>query len=443
MQGSFIPQKQPTMREDFLYYVWKLQYFDKKTLTTCQGESLSISCPGTRNDHAGPDFLNGSIIINDVTWHGHVEIHINASDWHAHQHQTDKAYDNVILHVVWNHDKDIQQQDGTLIPTLVLKGRVAPQLHQQYYKLVHNQAAIPCAKQLPRVADLTKTAMLDKALFQRLTHKNNLVYRLLEDNKGDWEATAYQLLAYNFGFKVNSSTFLDLSLSLPLKILTKHTDNLLQLEALLLGQAGLLLNNNQAQDAYLAALQKEYNYLMHKYLLKGGKVQACQWKFFRLRPANFPTIRIAQFAQLLHQHPSIFDLMVNTETTVLYKALVIVQSSYWQNHYQFSKRSKKKISGLGRTSIEHILINTTVSLLVAYGKAKDEPSYVDKAIAVLQQLPAEHNAITRRWNDMGIQAKNSFDSQALIELFNNFCTQKQCLSCHIGVAIVQHGNTAS
>jgi Protein of unknown function (DUF2851) len=199
----------------------------------------------------------------------------------------------------------------------------------------------------------------------------------------------------------------------------------------------LLLNNNQAQDAYLAALQKEYNYLIHKYLLKGGKVQACQWKFFRLRPANFPTIRIAQFAQLLHQHPSIFDLMVNTETTVLYKALVIVQSSYWQNHYQFSKRSKKKISGLGRTSIEHILINATVSLLVAYGKAKDELSYVDKAIAVLQQLPAEHNAITRRWNDMGIQAKNSFDSQALIELFNNFCTQKQCLSCHIGVAIIQ------
>jgi hypothetical protein len=425
------------MREDFLYYVWKLQYFNKRTLTTCQGESLSISYPGTRNDHAGPDFLNGSIIINDVAWHGHVEIHINASDWHAHQHQTDKAYDNVILHVVWNHDKDIWQQDGTIIPTLVLKDRVAPQLHQRYHKLVHNQAAIPCAKQLPRVAGFTKTAMLDKALFQRLTHKNNLVYRLLGDNKGDWEATAYQLLAYNFGFKVNSSTFLDLSLSLPLKILAKHTDSVLQLEALLLGQAGLLRNNDQAQDAYLAALQKEYNYLMHKYLLKGGKVQACQWKFFRLRPANFPTIRIAQFAQLLHQYPSIFDLMVNTETAVLYKALVIIQSSYWQNHYQFSKRSKKKISGLGRNSIEHILINTTVSLLVAYGKAKDEHSYVDKAIAMLQQLPAEHNAITRRWNDMGIQAKNSFDSQALIELFNNFCTQKQCLSCHIGVAIVQ------
>jgi Protein of unknown function (DUF2851) len=440
MQGSSINlQKHPTMREDFLYYVWKLQYFDKRMLTTCQGEPLSISYPGTRNDHAGPDFLNGSITINDVTWHGHIEIHINASDWHAHQHHADRAYDNVILHVVWNHDKDIRQRDGTIVPTLGLKDRVAPQLHQQYHKLVNNQATIPCAKQLPRVPDLTKTAMLDKALLQRLTHKNSLVYRLLEDNKGDWEATAYQLLAYNFGFKINSSTFLTLSLSLPLKILTKHTDNLLQLEALLLGQAGLLpINSNKAQDAYPEALKKEYNYLIHKYLLKGSKVQACQWKFFRLRPANFPTIRIAQFARLLHQHPSIFDLMVNTGTKTLYKALVIVQSSYWQNHYHFSRQSKKKIPGLGKASIEHILINTTVSLLVAYGKAKDEQDYVDRAIAILQHLPAEHNAITRHWEDVGIKAKNAFDSQALIELFNNFCTKKQCLACNIGAAILQN-----
>ena len=427
------------MREDFLYYVWRLQYFDKRALTTCQGESLSISHPGTHNDHAGPDFLKGSITINDITWHGHVEIHVNASDWYAHQHQTDNAYDNVILHVVWNHDKDIRQQDGTIIPTLVLKDRVAPRLHQQYYKLIHNQKPIPCAKQLPLVTDLIKTSMLDKALFQRLTHRNNLVYRLLEANKGDWEETAYQLLAYNFGFKVNSSTFLDLSLSLPLKILTKHADNLLQLEALLLGQAGLLLNSDKEKDTYLEALQKEYHYLMHKYALKGGKVHACQWKFFRLRPANFPTIRIAQFAQLLHKHPSIFDLMVNTETEILHKVLVVIQPSYWQKHYRFAKQSKKTIPGLGKTSIEHILINTTVSLLVAYGKTKDEPNYIDRAVAILQQLPAEHNAITRCWNDVGIQAKNAFDSQALIELFNNFCTQKQCLSCHIGVSIIQKG----
>ncbi|HAN49818.1 MAG TPA: DUF2851 domain-containing protein [Amoebophilaceae bacterium] len=430
------------MQEDFLYYVWKLQYFDKKSLTTCQGESLSISHPGTRNDHAGPDFLKGSVVINDVTWYGHIEMHINASDWYTHQHQTDKAYDNVILHVVWNHDKDIQQQDGTLMPTLVLKDRVAPQLHQQYQKIMHNDAAIPCAKQLPQVTDLLKASMLDKALFQRLTHKNNLVYRLLEDNKGGWEATAYQLLAYTFGFKVNSSTFLDLALNLPLKTLAQHADNLLQLEALLLGQANLLPTNKEEQDAYLETLKKEYNYLAYKYPLKVGKVQESQWKFFRLRPANFPTIRIAQFAKLLHQHPSIFDLLVNTPTKILYTKLAVVQSAYWQKHYRFKNQSKTKIPGLGKSSIEHILINTAVPLLVAYGKAKDEQDYVDRAIAILQHLPAEHNAIIRQWEDVGIKAESAFDSQALVELFNNFCTKKKCLSCHIGTSIMQKETSA-
>jgi hypothetical protein len=425
------------MQEDFLYYVWKLQYFDKKNLITCQGDALRIYHPGTRNDHAGPDFLQSSITINDVTWYGHIEMHINTSDWYTHQHQTDKAYDNVILHVVWNHNRDIPRQDGTVVPTLVLKDRVAPQLHQQYQKLVLNKAFIPCANHLPQVTDLIKTSMLEKALFQRLINKNNLVYRLLENNQSDWEETAYQFLAYNLGFKVNSSTLLDLALSLPLKTLKKHTDNVLQLEALLLGQANLLPNSDHVQDAYIEALQKEYNYLVHKYQLKAGSVQASQWKFFRLRPANFPTIRIAQFAQLLHQHSSIFELLVHVSTKMLYKELAITQSSYWQKHYQFSKESKKKIPGLGKTSIEHVLINTVVPLLVAYGKTKDEQIYIDRAIAILQYLPAEYNTITRYWNNGGIKAKNAFDSQALIELFNNFCTKKQCLSCHIGASIMQ------
>ncbi len=425
------------MQEDFLYYVWKLQYFDKKSLTTCQGETLSIAYPGTRNENAGPDFLNGCITINNVTWHGHIEMHVNASDWYTHQHHTDKAYENVILHVVWDHTRDIQQQDGTIMPTLVLKERIAPRLHQQYQRLVNNPTAIPCAKHLPQVVDLPKASMLDKALFQRLTHKNNLVYRLLEDNKGNWETTAYQLLAYTFGFKVNSSASLDLALNLPLKILTQHTDNLLQLEALLMGQAGLLHTDNKGGDTYLTTLKKEYHYLTHKYQLKVGSVQAHQWKFFRLRPANFPTIRIAQFAQLLHRYPSIFDLLVNSPMTALLAKLAVTQSAYWQRHYRFSKESKARIPGLGKSSIRHVLINTAVPLLIAYGKAKDKQDYIEQATAILQHLPAEHNAITRYWDKAGIKAKSAFDSQALIELFNNFCKHKLCLSCHIGVSIMK------
>lgn len=426
------------MQEDFLYYLWKLQYFDKKSLTTCSGEPLTVLQQGTRNDHAGPDFLNGKIIINDVTWHGHVEMHINASDWYAHQHQKDKAYENVILHVVWNHDKDIQQPDGTMIPTLALKDIVKPHLHRQYQELLQNQDTILCAKQLPQVPDFVKTSMLDKALFQRLTNKHNLVYRLLEDNKGDWEETAYQLLANNFGFKVNSASLLALAKDLPLKVLAKQADQLSSIEALLLGQAGLLRQEEQNEtNEYLAALQKEHQYLAHKYQLSTDSAYPNQWKFFRLRPANFPTIRIAQLAQLLHQHPSIFDFLVNTPTEILRNRLSIMQSIYWQDHYQFGKTSKAKIPGLGKASIENILINTVVPLLVAYGKAKDEQDYVDRAVAILQHLPAEYNTITRHWEKVGIRVKSAFDSQALIELFNNFCSQKQCLSCNIGTDILK------
>ena len=425
------------MREDFLYYLWKLQYFDKKGLTTCQGDILKIFQPGTQNEHAGPDFLNGKITINGITWHGHIEMHINASDWYAHQHQTDRAYDNVILHVVWHHDRDIQQQDGVPLPTLALKNRVAPEFYQRYQQLIHRKATIPCAKQFPRVATLIKENMLDRALFQRLSHKHALVYQLLEKNKGDWEETVYQLLAYNFGFKINNDVFLDLAVSLPLKVITKHANKLVHIEALLFGQAGLLQKKSEGTSGYLALLQKEYQFLVHKCSLQPSNITACQWKFFRLRPANFPTIRIAQLAQLLHQTPGIFSLLINIPTATLYKKLAAKQSTYWQKHYRFAKQSKTTIPGLGQASIAHILINTVVPLLVAYGKAKDEQDYVDRAVAILQDLPAEHNAITRQWEKLGFKVKSAFDSQALLELFNNFCTKKRCLACNVGVTIMQ------
>lgn len=425
------------MQEDFLYYLWKRQYFDKQALATSQGMPLSILRPGTHNEHAGPDFLEGKVTIDGVTWHGHIEMHLRASDWYTHQHQTDKAYENVVLHVVWEHDRDIQQPDGTILPTLELKDRVDAKLYRQYQRLVQNPIPIPCASQLPQVDTLVHASMLDKALFQRLTHKHNLVYQLLQRNNNDWETTAYQLLAHNFGFKVNSVTFLDLAQRLPLKILAKHTDNLVQLEALLLGHAGLLAPEKTIPDDYLVTLQKEYDYLRHKYQLPSTLLTAAQWKFFRLRPANFPTIRIAQFAQLIHQSSNLFALLVNTPTQSLFQQLSIVQSRYWQQHYRWGKEAKASIPGLGKSSVDNILINTVVPLLVAYGKTKDEQDYTDRAVAILQYLPAEHNKITRYWESAGIKVKHAFDSQALIELFNNFCTPRKCLSCNIGASLLK------
>ncbi|MEM7382916.1 MAG: DUF2851 family protein [Bacteroidota bacterium] len=425
------------MQEDFLYYVWKLQYFDKRDLRTHQGDQLAVLDPGTHNTHAGPDFLHSSILINNLTWHGHVELHVCASSWHQHKHQVDPAYENVVLHVVWDNDRSIRQQDGSILPTLVLQDRVVPQLLQQYQELVHNKTVIPCARQFSQVDSIIKTAMSERAFFQRLTHKNNLVYQLLDNNQGDWEETAYQLLAYNFGFKVNSSALLDLSLRLPLRIINKHVKNLSQLEALLLGQAGLLASTTPVPDDYLATLAKEYAYLAHKYQLKTNELHPIHWKFFRLRPANFPTIRIAQLAQLLHQHPHIFYLLTHTSPVDLYQQLAITQSAYWQQHYRFAKPSKARIPGLGKASIENIMINTIVPLLVAYGESKDEQGYIDQAMALLQRLPAERNAITRHWEELGMPAKSAFDSQAMLELFNNFCSKKKCLVCNIGGALMQ------
>jgi hypothetical protein len=425
------------MQEYYLHYLWQFQYFDKKELVTCQGDPLIILHPGTRNEHAGPDFLNSSMIIDGITWHGHVELHVKSSDWKLHKHQQDAAYNNVILHVVWEYDQPIERKDHTLLPTLQLQDKVNPQLWQQYEQLMHSPYTIPCAGQFQQVDEIIKTSMLDKALFQRLTHKNNLVYQLLTNNQGDWEATAYQLLAYNFGFKVNSQSLLELSLVLPWKIIAKHSHNITQLEALLLGQAGLLVTDSGQADAYLDQLTQEYNYLKHKYQLIADRFNKGHWKFFRLRPANFPTIRITQFAQLLHRWPHLFNLLIHSSVKDLIKQLTIIQSEYWQHHYQFAIPSKRKIPGLGKSSIENILINTAVPLLVAYGKAQDEQSYVDKAIDILQSLPAERNKITRYWQTLGMSVNNAFDSQALIELFNNFCTKKKCLSCNIGITLLK------
>lgn len=428
------------MKEAYLHYIWTFQYFDKKHLSTCQGDKLVILHPGTRNDHAGPDFLNSSLMINDITWHGHVELHVKSSAWHLHKHQKDAAYDNVILHVVWENDQPIERVDKTLLPTLRLRDRVAPPIWKKYKNLVNSPSTIPFANQINQVAPIVKAAMLDKALFQRLSHKNNLVHQLLANNQGDWSATAYQLLAYNFGFKVNSSALLDLSLRLPWQIITKHTASITQLEALFLGQAGLLEEVIKQPDAYLSMLAKEYAYLAHKYQLLESKLHKVRWKFFRLRPANFPTIRIAQFAQLIHQYPRLFDLLVYSPAQELAAHLAITQSTYWQQHYRFATPSKAKIPGLGKPSIENILINTVVPLLVAYGKAQDQQAYIDRGVAILQDLPAEHNAITRYWQKLGMSVNNAFDSQALIELFNNFCAKKKCLSCNIGVNLLQKGD---
>jgi hypothetical protein len=424
------------MNESFLHYLWQFQYFDKSELKTAEGESVTVFKPGFLNSNAGPDFSQGKIKIGSIEWAGSVEIHIKSSGWKDHHHDDDAAYENVILHVVWQNDKPVVRKDGSVLPTIELRNRVNESLITEYKKLINSSFAIPCSKLLPRVTDITKLSMLDKALVERLEGKSFFVKELLKKNNSDWNETCYQLLAKNFGFKVNSDPFLQLTQNLPYKILLKHSNNSLQGEALLFGVAGFL--EGGMKDDYFTSLQKEFKILSAKYQLDRKKLNPAQWKFLRLRPANFPTIRIAQFAAMIVNSPNIFSKLLDAngykELKEIFKA---DQTSYWHSHYRFGKKSKSSVYDLGMMSIDNLIINSVAPLLVAYGIEHAETSYIDKAQQILQQMPAEGNKIIRSWNDLNWKVKNAFDSQALIQLYNNYCQERNCLNCVIGTSLLK------
>lgn len=423
------------MNESFIHYIWQFQYFDKRDLRTSSGEKIAVLKTGNLNTHAGPDFFNAKIRIGDLDWAGAVEIHTKSSAWEDHHHESDKAYDNVILHVVWQNDKTVYRSDETPMPTLELKDRVDEGLIKEYKKLVNSPSAIPCSKSFPKVDELTKISMLDKALMQRLETKALLVEELLKNCRNDWDETTYRLVARNFGFKVNNEPFEQLAQAIPYKTILKHIDKPIQVEAILFGQAGFL--DVEAGDDYYKLLQREYILLSKKYNLEHSKLRKSQWRFLRLRPANFPTIRLAQLAALLQQR-GLFARIIEAED---FKSMAQIFSAsptpYWQHHYQFNKKSEQGIAGLGGFSIENLIINSVVPLLVTYGRATDDHSFLEKATNLLLQIPAEKNIIMRTWDDLGFTGKTAFDSQGLIELHNNFCQRRNCLNCNIGASLLK------
>jgi hypothetical protein len=423
-----------SMNEAFLHYIWQYQYFDKNNFQTSAGEPVSVLQSGFKNTNAGPDFLNAKIQIGDVVWIGHVEIHIESSEWISHRHHVDPAYENVVLHVVWKENQFILQKDGTKLPTAELKGRVSEDLLLRYRKLINQPDTIPCAHQLPDVREITKFEMIEKALVERLEHKSFAIRERLAGNQNNWEETSYQLLFKNFGFKINSPAFERLSEILPFKIVQKH-DQVLQVEALLFGQAGFL--DESKDDTYFSLLKREYTLLAKKYSIYERRMNKSQWKFLRLRPANFPTIRIAQLAALLVIRKNIFSNIVDAASYQhLFEMFSVSQSEYWQTHYRFGYPTDEKISGVGDASVFNLLINTAIPLMVAYGKEKDDQRYTDRALTIMQQIPSEENAIIKRWKVQGFRSTSAADSQALIELFNNYCLRKRCLDCNIGFSIL-------
>jgi hypothetical protein len=424
------------MQESLLHYIWQFQYFGRENLQTTAGENIIVFHPGFRNTHAGPDFSNARVRIGDLEWIGSVEIHINSSGWKHHKHDLDPAYENVVLHVVWKDDLSVTRKDSSLLPTLELQGRVEETLLLRYNKIFLNPETIPCAASIAQVNALTTLSMLEKTLTSRLETKSQNIGKTLELNNSDWEETCYQMLCRNFGFKVNSEAFLNLARAVPYKVIMKHADKLVQIEALLFGQAGLL--DEPAADDYFVLLKREYNLLSQKFNLRERKMQKSQWKFLRLRPANFPTIRIAQLAALLFRQRNIFSKFIEaTSYKELVTILATVQSEFWLHHYLFEKYIEEEIPPLGKMSIENLIVNTVVPIVVAYGKSKDEQELVDRAVRILQEVNSEENTIIKKWNSLGIRSKTAFDSQALLELHNNFCLRRRCLDCTIGSSLIR------
>ncbi|MCE2997927.1 MAG: DUF2851 family protein [Flammeovirgaceae bacterium] len=423
------------MNESFLHYVWQFQYFDKNNLRTAEGEELTIFKTGSYNTDAGPDFLQAKIKIAQLEWAGSIEIHIKSSDWLAHQHTGNGAYENVILHVVWENNQSILRKDGTAIPTLELKHRVSKELWSKYAKLVNSSMNIACQSSFSDVASITKLSMLEQAMMRRFVSKSSEVKNLLNENQGDWEETTYQWLARCFGFKINSEPLFLLAKALPYKIIRKHSNNLLQIEALLFGQAGML--ETKTKHEYITALFKEYQFLSSKYSLAGSKLNPAQWKFLRLRPANFPTLRIAQLANLLQSQSGLFSQIIEGTQEEWKNLLETNPSDYWQTHYHFAKPSKRQEHALGEESKLVLMINAVIPILVAYGKQTDNDMLVEKAANWLQALPAEKNKIISYWNSLGLQAESAFDSQALIEQYNHYCSNRQCLNCAVGTSLIK------
>lgn len=423
------------MTESFLHYIWQFQYFSKEHLTTTEGEPINIFNPGIKNLNAGPDFHNARITIGTLEWRGSVEIHIKASGWDDHKHGQDYGYENVILHVVWENNRQIIRSDGSLMPTLELKSRTDISLWNRYRNLYTSAESIPCASSWRQIPDLVKLSMQDKAMASRLEAKATKVMELLEGNLGDWDETCYQLLFRNFGFKVNPEPFFQLARAIPYKIIKKHIDRPLQVEALLFGLAGFL--NASFDEDYPNILVREYNLLKSKYSLTYKQLHKAQWRFLRLRPANFPTIRISQLAALLTRNKTIFSSLLSINSfQELFDFLKVEQSSYWNSHYQFEKDTAS-VPSIGKASINNIIINAVVPLLVAYSITHDDQVYMDRAIDLLHHLPSENNKIIRQWLSMNHLVKNAADSQALIELFNSYCTKKRCLECSIGSYLIR------
>lgn len=420
------------MQEDFLHYIWKHKAFNTSLLQTTNGEQVNILQFGQHNRNAGPDFFNAQIRIAEQLWAGNVEIHLKSSDWYVHHHEVDKAYDNVILHVVWQHDTEIFRNDNSEIQTLELKPYVDQSLISNYQNLMQSKSWINCEASFPNVDDFLLNNWLERLYIERLEQKSEVIQQLLIGSSNDWEAVLFKLLLKNFGLKVNGESFFSLANSIDFALLRKVRNNNTDLEALLFGQANLL--NDDIQEPYFIELKQEYKYLKQKFKLDNQGVLPLQ--FFRLRPPNFPTIRLSQFANLYASEQHLFSRIISLKTKdEFYKLFEVEVSDFWKAHYTFSKASRATKKVLTKAFVDLLIINTILPIKFSYAKAMGE-CIEDDLFDLIKDINSESNSIVSKFLELKLFEKNALESQALLQLKQNYCDKNKCLQCAIGNSLV-------
>lgn len=421
------------MKEDFLHYLWKFKKFDTLNLKTFDGEKITIINSGQYLELSGPDFFNAQIAIGNQKWAGNVEIHLKSSDWYVHHHERDKAYENVILHVVWEHDTEIFRKNNTEIPVLELKNYVDQETILNYKTLTAPKSWIFCEKQLKEIDDFVLNHWQERLFFERLERKSKLIFELVEQTHSDWEAVLFCLLAKNFGLNTNGVLFYKMAQSIPFSIIRKESFEVENLEALLFGFAGLL--ESEKEDVYYKDLQSRYIYLLHKYQLVKIEIESVQ--FFKHRPDNFPTIRLSQLANLYYNQQNLFSkIKIPSSLQSIYEVFQVSASPYWLDHYQFDKQSPKKRKQLSKSFIDLLIINTIVPLQFAYSKSQGM-SISEELILLLEEVKPEKNAVLDKFISFGIKPKNVLESQSLLQLKNEYCNQSRCLECAIGIELLK------
>lgn len=415
--------------EKLMQYVWKHRLWRSEDMVTNTGKKVRVVDPGLLNTDAGPDFFNAKIEIDGHMWVGNVEMHYRATDWKRHHHDSDKAYDSVILHVVAKDDAPVRRTNGELIPQLVLE--VSPQFNADYASLVGATIEVPCATKIKQVPHLTIVEWVEGLAFERLHGKVERIHQLLDSFNGSWEDVCYVTLARNFGFGINNDAFERLARRTPLRLLGKHSDSVLQIEALLFGQAGMLDAQKPGMDSYYNQLCTEYAFLSNKFQLTPMEKES--WKLFRIRPQNFPYRRIAMLAKFIEGGFRMMNRILEAEGEKEMRALFEVElSGYWTKHYTFGKPNERATATLSRSSIDIFLINTVAPLLYAYGELTGNYEMTDKAIKLLEDLRAESNSIVSHFVAYGIDCPDALTSQALVQLKREYCDARKCIYCKIG-----------